>query len=211
MDTHLPVIEITHCDLSSKLSEEDPHSPSSGKSCTSSTRKSAVNSATSWSGGFADIPFGFEAKTSYDASETLLHNRSEKFKVKPLPPDDDIWKRPPPDFRPQNFAPKPPKRNSRESQQPWKYGTFPGHTSVKSPKVVRLPYILQPQPPKDTPFVTQFPDIPGSYEAKVEAAKEGFFKPGPYQPPVPHDFRGVSHVTLFKFHTYTKIITIKWY
>ena len=66
-------------------------------------------------------PFGFEAKTSFNASDDLTQTRSKSFTIRPAPVDDDIWKRPPPDFRPQVYAPKPPKRNSREAVQPWKY------------------------------------------------------------------------------------------
>jgi hypothetical protein len=45
------------------------------------------------------VQFGFHAKTAHDADEALLHTRSENFNVPPPPPDRDVWKRPPPDFR----------------------------------------------------------------------------------------------------------------
>ena len=45
------------------------------------------------------VQFGFHAKTSHDADEALLQTRSENYRVPPPRPDNDIWKRPPPDFR----------------------------------------------------------------------------------------------------------------
>ena len=45
--------------------------------------------------------FGFDAKTTFVAAQNLGKIRSETFRLTPPPPDDDIWKRPAPDFRPQ--------------------------------------------------------------------------------------------------------------
>ena len=71
-------------------------------------------------------PFGFQSKTSFDATKELQKYRSATFTLPPSIVDDDIWKRSAPDFRPQRYAPKPAKRNSRDAMQPWKYGTIPG-------------------------------------------------------------------------------------
>jgi len=150
-----------------------------------------VSSSTSWSNGLSTHPFGFDAKTSYDAAETLLKSRSESFLLKPPQKDDDIWKRPPPDFRPQRFAPKPPKRNSRDAMQPWKYGTIPGKKEVvKKTNVVHLPHILNPKKNDEKEFKTRFTDLMDAFDAKMEYVKEGMYKPGLYQMPKPHDFRG---------------------
>ena len=45
--------------------------------------------------------FGFDAKTAFVAAQNLGKTRSDTFRLTPPPPDDDIWKRPAPDFRPQ--------------------------------------------------------------------------------------------------------------
>ena len=45
------------------------------------------------------VQFGFHAKTAHDAEEALLQTRSENYKVPPPTTDNDVWKRPPPDFR----------------------------------------------------------------------------------------------------------------
>lgn len=151
------------------------------------TKSSVSNTSSVMSLGI--IPFGFEARTSYDASESLALTRSENFHIKPKPVDNDIWKRPPPNFRAQNFASHPPKRNSRDSMQPWKYGTIPGKREIiKRPKVTILPHILNPKTPEGTRFHTQF-NIPDSYDGKVEMARELTNKADPYENPKPHDFR----------------------
>lgn len=138
------------------------------------------------------IPFGFESRTSYDASEALTLSRSENFRLPPPVVDDDIWKRPPPNFRAQNFASHPPKRNSRESMQPWKYGTIPGQRQfVKRPKITVLPHILNPKPQEDRRFHTRF-NIPDSYDSKMEMARELMNKAEPYENPKPFDSRDVS-------------------
>merc|ERR1712226_233520 len=136
-------------------------------------------------------PFGFEARTSYNATEDLLNTRSSSFKFRPPPPDDDIWKRPPPDFRPQVYAPKPPKRNSRDAVQPWKYGTIPGQKEVvKREESVKLPHILQAKSVDEGIFQTTHFNIPDPYEAKLWMVKHGMYKAGMYHMPQPHDFRG---------------------
>ncbi len=108
-------------------------------------------------------PFSFDGKTSFNAREDLSRTRSLNFHIRPAPIDDDVWKIPPPDFRPQNSAPKPPKRNSRESMQPWKYGTHPGHNerNTKQDKVFLLHSLQLPskkEERRDEPveFVTRF-------------------------------------------------------
>ena len=114
----------------------DVHSSESclgpGQGSSGSSRTSRLTSACS--DAFAFNQFGFDGKTSFDAERELMKNRSEHFLIKEKESIDDIWKRPPPDFRLQMFAPKPPKRNSREAMQPWKYGTLPGQKPVKREK-----------------------------------------------------------------------------
>lgn len=70
--------------------------------------------------------FTFATQGRFNAGQDLVLTRSDSYVIRKPPKEDDIWTRPPPDFRPQQYLPKPPKRNSRESMQPWKYGTFPG-------------------------------------------------------------------------------------
>ncbi|OWF55499.1 uncharacterized protein LOC110459748 [Mizuhopecten yessoensis] len=136
------------------------------------------------------FPFGFDSKTKYDANESLITIRSTNFSKKELEKDDDIWKRPPPDFRPQKFAPNPPKRNSRESMQPWRYGTFPGeHVFVKKPSTKVMPKILMPKKTPEGRIITQF-HIDRPFTAKKKFVREGMFKPEMFVNPTEHDFRG---------------------
>lgn len=134
--------------------------------------------------------FGFNNKTNYDANGSLIQIRSERFEKRPKSIDDDIWKRPPPDFRPQKFAPNPPKRNSRDSMRPWLYGTFPGQRQTvrrETPNVVR--HVLKPKEEKDKGLVTMF-HIDRPFTAKKKFVREGMYEAGEFDDPTPHDFRG---------------------
>ena len=138
------------------------------------------------------VPFGFHSKTNYDANETLIQIRSDTFVRKPEPVDDDIWKRPPPDFRPQKFAPNPPKRNSRESQRPWLYGTIPGQREIiKRPRRKVIPHLLKPKDEGEKKLVTLF-HIDRPFTAKKKFVREGMYSAGEYNNPKPHDHRGVG-------------------
>ena len=140
-------------------------------------------------------PFGFESRTSHDATEGLTINRSQNF-VPFIPEiDDNIWKRPPPDFRPQCFAPRPPKRNSRDSMKPWLYKSESDDVYEeyvrKQKDRVTLPHIARSRTlDEEEPFVTRF-KLLDSHGAKLVYPREGMYKPGPYKMPKPHDFRGV--------------------
>ena len=138
------------------------------------------------------VEFGFHAKTSFDADDALLLTRSEKFRLNTPPRDDDIWKRPPPDFRYVVYAPKPPPRNTRDSQQPWRYGTYPGQRTVykREPKSL-LPIIFRSAQPRRKEFVTRF-HIARPFTAKKDFVRNGMNVPGEYVPPKPHDHRGVG-------------------
>lgn len=139
------------------------------------------------------VPFGFHSKTQYDANESLIQIRSEKYE--PLDPekDNDIWKRPPPDFRPQIFAPKPPKRNSRDSMQPWRYGTFPGQREIfKRERQKVIPHILIPRKEEKARFETMA-RMMRPFTAKKKFVSEGMYKPGAFEDLKEHDFRGVSY------------------
>lgn len=136
------------------------------------------------------IPFGFQSKTNYDANESLIQIRSESFQKHAPVQEEDIWKRPPPDFRPQIFAPKPPKRNSRESQQPWLYGTIPGQReSVKRVRPKVIPHLLKPKTEENKGLVTYF-HIDRPFTAKKKFVREGMYEKGEFVNPAPHDFRG---------------------
>lgn len=136
------------------------------------------------------IPFGFQSKTNYDANESLIQIRSESFQKHVPVQEEDIWKRPPPDFRPQIFAPKPPKRNSRESQQPWLYGTIPGQReSVKRVRPKVIPHLLKTKTEENKGLVTYF-HIDRPFTAKKKFVREGMYEKGEFVNPAPHDFRG---------------------
>ena len=142
---------------------------------------------------FTYVPFGFTAKTQYAANDSLIQIRSENFSKVIPEKDNDIWKRPPPDFRPQVFAPKPPKRNSREAMKPENYGTFPGkHQTVKRPERQVIPHMLRPAKPDQGRMSLQF-HIDRPFTAKKKFVREGMYKAGQFRNPQPHDFRGVSN------------------
>lgn len=137
-------------------------------------------------------PFGFDSKTKYDANESLITIRSDNFAKQQPIVDDDIWKRPQPDFRPKIFAPKPPKRNTTESMKPWKYGTIAGQREVyKRDRKSRVPHILMPKKEEEERFDTLF-RLDRPFTAKKKFVSEGMNKPGQYSNPPVHDFRGVS-------------------
>lgn len=148
---------------------------------------------------FTYVPFGFTSKTQYDANESLIQIRSENYsKVEPEK-DNDIWKRPPPDFRPQIFAPKPPKRNSRESMKPENFGTYPGtNKPVKRPERTVIPHMLRPKKPDEGRMILRY-HIDRPFTAKKKFVTEGMYKAGEFVNPKPHDFRGVSVVLRIRF------------
>lgn len=143
------------------------------------------------------IPFGFHSKTNYDANESLIQIRSDNFIKKVEEKEEDVWTRPPPDFRPQKFAPQPPKRNSRESQRPWLYGTIPGQReSVKRERTKVVPHLLKPKVKEDKGLVTLFhTDRP--FTAKKKFVREGMYPKEQYENPMPHDYRGVCISNLY--------------
>ncbi len=166
--------------------------PSSGVPSQSGSTRSSCYSSNAVSDNYIFNPFGFSGKTSFDATRELTKTRSENFKINPPQKDDDIWKRPPPDFRLQCFAPKPPKRNSREAMQPWKYGTMPGHKTQKRDKEkVFLPNIMQPTSSENERIITQF-HIMDADEARMVYSKYGMNDPGPYNDPLLHEYRKVK-------------------
>nr|KAG5708382.1 hypothetical protein BaRGS_034413 [Batillaria attramentaria] len=118
------------------------------------------------------VQFGFDAKTSHDADEALLQTRSENFKLRPRPADRDIWKRPPPDFRYAVYNPRPPKRNTVDSQQPWLYGTIPGQREkVTREKGSLMPLIFKQRSSSPPPIVTRF-HIARPFTAKKQFVRE---------------------------------------
>lgn len=136
------------------------------------------------------VPFGFHSKTQYDANETLIQIRSEKYEPTDPIKDNDIWKRPPPDFRPQIFAPKPPKRNSRDSMKPWNFGTIPGQREfVKRERQKIIPHILLPQKKDEGRFITTG-RMMRPFTAKRKFVTEGMYHPGQFEDIKEHDFRG---------------------
>ncbi|XP_077978641.1 uncharacterized protein LOC144434062 [Glandiceps talaboti] len=141
-------------------------------------------------------PFGFNNKTHFNAFDNLIVTRSDTYSLRKPPPDDDIWKRPPPDFRPQVWRPNPPKRNTKECMMPWKYGTFPGDYKkrIRKPQPKVLPFLLDERRPESTMFTTRF-RIPDPYDAKLMFVKDGVYPKEKYVMPKPHDFRGYPPLT----------------
>lgn len=167
---------------------------------TSQSSKGSVQSAVT---DFRVNPFGWNSRTSFDATQHLLRSRSESFVLRAQPPDMDVWKRPPPDFRPQCYAPKPPKRNSKEAMKPWRHNEKENEEDEeneregeKDGKNVQLPSLVSlsqsdKQEPED--FVTRFRVLTPN-GARAMFVRHGTYYPGMYQSPKPHDFRGVSVV-----------------
>ncbi|KAK3765699.1 hypothetical protein RRG08_026175 [Elysia crispata] len=135
------------------------------------------------------VQFGFHAKTSYDADEALLQTRSENFKLQAGEKDRDIWKRPPPDFRYVVYDPNPPKRNTVDSMQPWKFGTIPGQREIvkKNKEDGRLPRLFD-QKQKEPEIITRF-HIDRPFTAKKKFVREGMNPAGFYENPKLHDYR----------------------
>lgn len=151
-----------------------------------------LQTAQSYESDYTEREFNFPGKSKFQASKDLLLTRSDSYIIRKPPPDDDIWRRPPPNFCPQSYAAKPPKRNSRESMKPWKYGTYPGQKNqIKKEKTVTLPRALQPERPKSTKLVNRF-KILDPFEAKCLFVKEGMYQREQYRNPQPHDFRQVT-------------------
>ena len=95
----------------------------------------------------------------------------------------------------QVYAPKPPKRNSRDAMQPWRYDRPVDEDEARDEDAtdssLKLPRILQAARPQEPVFHTRF-HVPDPFEANVIFVKEGMFKPAQYSNPKPHDHRGVS-------------------
>lgn len=145
------------------------------------------------------IPFGFNSKTNYDANESLIQIRSDNFHKNIPVKEEDIWKRPPPDFRPQVFAPRPPKRNTQESQRPWLYGTIPGQReTVKRERPKVIPHLLKPKTDEYKGLVTYF-HIDRPFTAKKKFVREGMYEKGEFIDAAPHDFRGVRPIKVSYF------------
>ena len=160
-----------------------------GSSLTPSTRQPSAQTS------LAFKPFGFESKNSFDASLDLTKSRSARFAVKPPVPDNDIWKRPPPDFRLQVYNPKPPPRNSREAMKPWLYGTESRQEKAKKTDEERifLPSIFKNKcDDEEGNFDLRSNDLMDCFEAKKHFARTGMNPAGLYHNPRPHDYRGVS-------------------
>ncbi|XP_055874389.1 uncharacterized protein LOC106077126 [Biomphalaria glabrata] len=138
------------------------------------------------------VHFDFYTKTLHDAHDALLQTRSAHFRRRPAEQEKDIWKRKPPDFRYVVYDPHPPKRNTVDSMQPWRYGTIPGQREII--KRVRseghLPRLLEDDSNDEgTQFKTRF-RFERPFTAKKKFVASGSNKPGEYESPKPHDFRG---------------------
>ncbi|GFN82482.1 craniofacial development protein 2-like protein [Plakobranchus ocellatus] len=163
----------------------------SGSTMTESRLESTVPSEGTPS-SLGIVQFGFHAKTSYDADEALLQTRSENFKVLPGEKDRDIWKRPPPDFRYVVYDPRPPKRNTVDSVQPWNFGTIPGQREIvkKIKDEGKLPRLFE-QRQREPEIITRF-HIDRPFTAKKKFVREGMNPAGSYENPKLHDYRQVS-------------------
>lgn len=109
----------------------------------------------------ASSAVSFSAQISFDAGNALRLTRDSHFHLEPPPPDRNIWRRKPPDFRLQAFAPRPPKRNSRAANQPWRFSADSDArvTQWRQDKAERVPV-----PPKGA--------LQTDYEAAMAGAEE---------------------------------------
>ena len=90
------------------------------------------------------------------------------------------------------YDPRPPKRNTADSQQPWLYGTIPGQRDkVSREKGSLMPLIFRKRSNSPANFVTRF-HIDRPFTAKKQFVTKGMYVAGEYDSPKPHDFRQVS-------------------
>ena len=144
--------------------------------------------------------FGFEAKRSYDATQELSKSRDNNFRLRPRVKDEDIWKRAPPDFRPQCFEPKPPKRNSRDAMKPWRYGSHGARQrdlelsdEQREDDDIKLPELMNARETnKEADFVTRF-HVMDPAEARADSVRKGMFGRQMYTHPKHHDHREVGY------------------
>ncbi|KAJ1101442.1 hypothetical protein NDU88_006510 [Pleurodeles waltl] len=135
--------------------------------------------------------FVFARKVQFSANKELSIRRS-KAVVQPRPvPDNDIWKRKPPDFSVRLYRslqlPQLTAEYEREEVDTRNRIRFWETVSELSKLQGELfPDLMgRWEPPK---LQTRFPHI-GPYEASLMFVKNGKFPSGPYKDPKPHDFR----------------------
>ena len=124
--------------------------------------------------------------------------------------DREIWNRKAPDFSPRLYDPKPPKRNSSDAIQPWKYAAAAAEAAASRAVAVerespnsatkngvgfssdlRLPVKRLPWTYEATgEFLTRFKELE-PHEARILFVRNGVYPKPPYISPKPHDFRQV--------------------
>lgn len=140
--------------------------------------------------------FGFHAQTAFDADKELEKFRSKNFRLAPLPLDNNVWRRPPPDFRPQAWEPKPPKRNSRDAMQPWKYRIASDaefEATVEARKNhVSMPTAMSLPGKKNEKSGMRLRFRPlRAGSARMRSVRDAALQAGPYHNPQPHDHRAL--------------------
>ncbi|XP_072179326.1 putative uncharacterized protein C7orf78 [Diadema setosum] len=187
--------------VQSRVSENQAHRKIAGLSIPMMTRTKDSPRRTSTGGGghtrtrattiMNPAEVSFIDKSKFQARHDLLTTRSDSYLIRPAEEPEDIWKRPPPDFTLQRYMPKPPKRNTRESMQPWRWDCYPGvkkEEKVADKTTVTLPKILQPPRPRSRKMLTKF-RIADPDAARKQAVKELMHAQERYENPKPHDFR----------------------
>lgn len=136
----------------------------------------------------------FDAKTLYDASEKIQEMRSDSYRIFKPKRRYDLLTRPEPDFRPQAFRPCPPKRNSQEAVQPWRYSTdndrYYNRALKRRKETMFLPKVVVPNPPAQYKFKAGYKPLNADDDRKIHAGLAGCLLPREcYKLSQPHDFR----------------------
>ncbi|XP_069504722.1 putative uncharacterized protein C7orf78 homolog [Ambystoma mexicanum] len=133
----------------------------------------------------------FARKIQFSASQDLSLRRSEAAVRPKLVPDNDIWRRKPPDFSVKLYRSLQLPKHSTETEKE----DVDMSGRIRFLGTVNELYKLQgdlfpdligkKEPPK---LITRFPHI-GPHEASLMFVKDGKFPSGTYKNPKPHDFR----------------------
>ena len=141
-------------------------------------------------------PFDRFAQLSFDATVSVEFLRSSSsFPLKQQIEEKSVWKIQPPDFRPQVYRPRPPKRNSREAIRPWTYhadcDTALAPIKNREDSTDQLNNSPKQLQQLNEPFVARFKEL-RSFDSRVAAVKDDTLPQQPFKDLKAHDFRGVS-------------------
>lgn len=144
--------------------------------------------------------FNFDGQVKFNGFVDYMATRSTLFNPKEIVPEKSIWDLKPPDFRHQSYAPKPPKRCTILSQQPWKYGTYPGYRDkqeLQQPQAgdVALHPVLK-QPRAKSPYFQRRFRIERPWTSRINFVKHGKLpnEPEHYINPKPLEIRTLADI-----------------